>query len=119
YLTGILLTFDAVGMCARWESPSIILQKAEEGFAALKAHTGAVAWEQSMAFTIGLRARKHLGRLPELESLSADWLGESVDRGDLFAETMARQGYASAYIAKGDIGQARKCAQASIEKWSQ
>jgi eukaryotic-like serine/threonine-protein kinase len=114
-----VLTFDAVGMCARWESPPLILQKAEEGLAALKAHTGAVSWEQSMAFTIGLRSREQLGKLCELDALGTAWLADSVDRGDLFAETMARQACAMASIAAGDIARARSFAQTSIQRWSQ
>lgn len=118
YLRGILLTFDAVRMTSNWEPPEIVLERADQAFAILKEERGAIVWEQSMAFTVGLRAREQLGRFDELEKLGTEWLAESTDRGDLFAQAMACDACVMSNLARSRIDEARELARRSVEKWS-
>jgi hypothetical protein len=117
YLRGISLTFDAVRMTAQWEPPDRILERAAEGFEILKKERGPVAWEQNMAFTAGLRVREQLGLFDELEQRGALWLGESTDRGDLFAQAMACQARAMSHLAGDMVEQSREFARRSVSGW--
>lgn len=119
YLHGIILTFDAVRMTARWESPERILECASEAHEILKKERGPIGWEQSMALTAGLRVREQLGRLDELRQLGTQWLAESTDRGDLFAQAMAYQACAMGYLAGDEVEQAREFTRRSVARWSQ
>lgn len=119
YLRGIILTFDAVRMTAKWEDPARILERAVAAFDALKKERGPIAWEQSMAFTAGLRVREQLGRFEELRQLGTLWLAESTDRGDLFAQAMACQACAMSHLADDMIDGAREFTRRSIARWSQ
>lgn len=117
YLHGILLTFDAVRMTARWEDPEKILKSATEAHRILAKEHGTIAWEQSMALTASLRVREQLGRFDELRQLGTQWLAESTDRGDLFAQAMAYQASAMGYLAGDEVEQARMFTQRSVERW--
>lgn len=119
YLRGIILTFDAVRMTAKWDDPERILERAVEAFEILKKERGPIAWEQCMAFTAGLRVREQLGRFDELKQLGTLWLGESTDRGDLFAQAMACQACAMSQLAADMVDEAREFTRRSIARWSQ
>lgn len=117
YLRGVVLTFDAVRMTARWEAPEKILTTAAEAYGILSKEHGTIAWERSMALTAGLRVREQLGRFDELRQLGTQWLAESTDRGDLFAQAMACQACSIGYLAGDDVELARQLTQRSVERW--
>lgn len=119
YLRGVLLTFDAVRMTAEWAPPARILERAAQGFELLKDERGPIVWEQSMAFTAGLRVREHLGLFEDLGKLGTLWLAESTSRGDLFALAMACQACAMNCLAAGHIQEAREFARRSVRSWTQ
>ncbi len=119
YLRGVLLTFDAVRLTAEWAPPARILETAAQAFELLKEERGPIVWEQSMAFTAGLRVREQLGLFEDLGNLGTLWLAESTSRGDLFALAMACQACAMNSLAVGRVEAARDFSQRSIQSWTQ
>lgn len=118
YLSGVLTTFDALTMCARWDPPGEIARKATEGLRMLKRSGEPSHWEQTTAMGLTFRSQELLCDFQPLQEGALSWLAESTDRGDLFALAMAGHFRAMHLLAEGKLDEAELAAISSTARWS-
>jgi tetratricopeptide (TPR) repeat protein len=77
------------------------------------------AWEQATAHHFGLMALVHLGGLRELQQRQPLYLRDALDRGDVYAATCMRMGYANfVWLVRGNVDMARREVREAMEAWS-
>jgi hypothetical protein len=110
----------AEGVCAvlfgRWRAGQEHLGVAET---LMRDHCAGVAWELNSAHLFILFSHYHMGQISELRRAVAQRLRQAEARGDLYALTNFRAGFASfVHLADHDPGAARASASEAMERWS-
>jgi hypothetical protein len=92
---------------------------AERGEAMFRDRVPGSAWERATLQHFALMALLHLGELRELCRRQPAYLRDALDRGDLYASSCMRLGYANfAWLVRGEVASARSDAREAMRAWS-